>query len=82
MDEEEAQVPPAVPEARQLGHPAAGEILDLELAHLELLLGRPDHHLGCELHARRSQVELGQDAAAEGAHPAVRIGDAGAKQDV
>ena len=46
------------------------------------LLGRADHHLGGELHAGRAQIQLGQDVAAEGAHAAVRVIDAGAEQQV
>ena len=51
-------------------------------ADLELLLGRADHHLGGELHPGRAQVQPRQHVAAERAHPAVGVVDAGAEQEV
>ena len=49
---------------------------------VEVGLGGADHHLGGELHAGRAEVELGQLAAAEGAHAAVGVADAGAVEEV
>ena len=82
VDEQEAQVPPAVAEARQLGLAAARAVLDRELADVELLLRGPDDHLGGELHPGRAQVQPGQHVAADRPHAAVRVADAGAEQEV
>jgi hypothetical protein len=82
VDEQEAQVAPAVAEARELGLAAARVVLDRQLADVEVLLGGADHHLGGELHAGRAQVEHGQDVAAEAAHAAVGVLDAGAEEEV
>ncbi len=49
---------------------------------VEALLGGPDDHLGGELHAGRAQVEPGQDVAAQAAHAAVGVADAGAEEHV
>ncbi len=82
VDEQEPQVPPAVAEARELRLAAARVVLDRELADVELLLRGPDHHLGGELHPGRAQVEPRQHVAAQRAHPAVGVVDAGAEQQV
>ena len=82
VDEQEAQVAPAVAEARELRHAAARVVGDRQLADLELGLGRPDHHLGGELHAGGAQLERGQLVAAEGAHAAVGVAHAGAEEEV
>ena len=64
VHEQEAQVAPAVAEARELGLAAARVVLDRELADVELLLGGPDDHLRRELHAGGAQVQARQDVAA------------------
>ena len=55
---------------------------DRDLAHVELLARRANHHLGRELHPDRPQVEDREDVAANRAHPAVRVVDVRAMQDV
>ncbi len=82
VDEQEAQVAPAVAPARELRRAAARHVGDRELADVELLLRRADDHLGGELHAGRAQVERRQDVAPEAAHAAVRVTDAGAEEEV
>ncbi len=82
VDEQEAKVAPAVAEARELRLAAARVVLDRELADDELLLGGADHHLGSELHPGRAQVEPREHVAPQRAHPAVRVVDAGAEQQV
>ena len=82
VDEQEAQVPPAVAEARELRLAAARVVGDRQLPDRELGLGRPDHHLGGELHAGRAKLERGQLVAAEGAHAAVGVAHAGAEEEV
>ena len=82
VDEQEAQVPPAVAPARELRRAAARHVGDRKLADVELLLRRADDHLGGELHAGGAQVERGQDVAPEAAHAAVRVADAGAEEEV
>ena len=57
VHEQEAQMAPAVPEARELRFAFAGVILNRDLADGEVLLRRADDHLGRELHAGRPQVE-------------------------
>ena len=80
MDEQEAQVAPPVAEARELRLAAARVVLDLELADRQVLLRGADHHLGGELHAGGAQIEAWQHVAAQGAHAAVRVVDAGAER--
>ena len=75
-------MPPAVPEARQLGLAFSRVVLDRDLGDLELLLRRPDHHLRGELHPRRAQIELGQHVSSNRPHPAVRVSDACAEEEV
>ena len=75
-------MPPAVAEARQLRLAPARVVLDRQLADGQVLLGRPDHHLGRELHAGRAQVERGQRAAADAAHAAVRVAHPGSEEQV
>ncbi len=82
MDEQEPQVPPAVPKARELGLAAAWVVLDRHLIDGEALLGGADDHLRRELHAGGAQIEAGQDVAAQGPHPAVGVLDAGAEEEV
>jgi len=82
VDEQEAQVAPAVAPARELRLAAARRVGDRELADVELLLRGPDDHLGGELHAGRAQVQARQDVAPEAAHAAVRVADAGAEEEV
>ena len=82
VDEQEAQVAPAVAPARELRLAAARRVGDRELADVELLLRRADDHLGGELHAGRAQVERRQDVAAQAAHAAVRVADARAEEEV
>ena len=82
VHEQEAQVPPAVAEARQLRLAAARVVLDRELADVEVLLRRPDHHLGGELHPRRAQLQLRERVGAQRAHAAVGVADAGSEQQV
>ncbi len=75
VDEQEAQVAPAVAKARQLALASARVVFDRELGDLELLLRRSDHHLGGELHAGRAQVQAREHVSAQGAHAAVRVAD-------
>ena len=82
VHEQEAQVAPAVLEARQLALAAARVVLDRELADVEVLLRRPDDHLRRELHPGRPQVQARQHVAPDAAHPAVRVADARAEEDV
>ena len=82
VDEQEAQVAPAVAKARELGLAAAWVVLDRELRDPQLLLGGPDDHLRSELHARRAQVEDREDVAPEAAHAAVRVRHPGLEEDV
>ncbi len=73
---------PAVAEARQLALAAARVILDRELGDPQVLLRRPDDHLGGELHPGGPQVQPRQHVAAQGAHAAVGILDPGAEEQV
>ena len=73
---------PAVAEARQLGLAPAGVVFDRELGDRQFLLRGPDDHLRGELHAGRAQVQPRQHLAAQRAHAAVRIADAGAEEEV
>jgi hypothetical protein len=57
-------------------------VLDGVLGDLQVLLGGPDDHLGGELHARRAQIQPRQDIAAQRAHAAVCVVDAGAEEEV
>jgi hypothetical protein len=82
VHEQEAQVAPAVAEARELGGSAARVVVDRQLADVELRLGGPDHHLRGELHARRAQVERGERLPTERAHAAVGVAHAGAEEEV
>ena len=82
VDEQEAQVAPAVAEARELGGAAARVVVDRQLADVQVRLGGADHHLGGELHAGGAEVELGQPVAAEGAHAAVGVAHAGLEEEV
>ena len=82
VHEQEAQVAPAVPEARELRLALARVVVDRDLLDLEPLLARADHHLGCELHPGRPQVEAGQRRAPDRAHAAVRVAHAGAEEEV
>ena len=82
VHEQEAQVAPAVAEARELALAAARVVLDRELGDPQVLLGGPDHHLRGELHAGRAQVQARQHVAAQRAHAAVGVADAGAEEEV
>ena len=82
VDQEEAQVPPAVAPGRELGLALSPVVLDRELADVQAGLRRPDHHLGCQLHAGCPQVEPGKDIAADRAHPAVGISHVGPEERV
>ena len=73
---------PAVAEARQLALAAARVVFDRELGDPQVLLGGPDHHLRGELHAGRAQVQARQHVAAQRAHAAVGVLDAGAEEQV
>ena len=82
VHQEEAQVAPSVAEARQLRDAGARVVLDRELPDLEVLLGRPDHHLRGELHAGGAQVQPGEHVAADPAHAAVGVLDPGPVEEV
>ncbi len=82
VDEQEAQVAPAVAEAREFALAAARVVFDRELGDPQLLLGGADHHLRGELHAGRAQVKARQHVAAQRAHAAVGVVDAGAEEEV
>src|SRR5207244_3060945 len=78
VHQQEAQVAPAVAEARQLGLAAARPVLDRQLADREARLRRAHEHLRGELHAQRPQLEAPHGVAANGTHPAVRVAPAAA----
>ena len=82
MDQQEAQVAPAVRERGKLRLALAGVVLDIDLTDIEAELGCADHPLGGELHPGRPQVEPRQQVAAEGAHAAVGVGNARAEEEV
>ncbi len=82
VDEQEAQVAPAVAEARELALAAAGVVDNRELGDFQVLLRGPDDHLRGELHPGRAQVQPRQDVAPQGAHAAVGVADAGAEEEV
>ncbi len=82
VHEQEAQVAPAVAEARQLRLAAAGVVFDRELGDSQFLLGGPDHHLRGKLHTGRAQIEARQHVGAKRAHPAVGVLHAGAEEQV
>ncbi len=73
MQQQEAQVPPSVAEARQLRFAAARAVLDRDLADVELLLGCANDHLRGELHPARAQLQHLEAVAPERAHAAVRV---------
>ena len=75
-------MPPAVAPGRELRLAAARVVVDRELADVQLLLGRPHHHLRRELHAGGVQVELRQHGAAHGAHAAMGVAHAGPEEEV
>ena len=80
VDEQEAQVPPAVAPGRELRLARARVVLDRELPDVEVELRRADHHLRGELHAGCAEVEGGQDLAPQRAHAAVGVLDLGAEE--
>jgi hypothetical protein len=57
-------------------------VVDRELADVQALLRRADHHLARELHAGRAQVQPREDVAPERAHAAVRVAHAGLEEEV
>ena len=82
VHQQEAQVPPAVAEARELRFAAARVVGDRDLGDLEVLLGGAHDHLRGELHPGRAEVEPLQRVAAQRAHAAVRVLDAGLEEEV
>ena len=82
VHEQEAQVAPAVAEARELRLAAARVVLDVDLGDRQVLLGGADHHLGGELHAGGAQVERVEHVAAQRPHAAVGVAHAGAEEEV
>src|SRR3954466_9140014 len=81
VHQQEAQVAPAIAEARELGLAPARVVLDRDLPDVELLLRRPDDHLGGELHPRRAEIERRQDRAPEAAHAAMGVAHTGAEEE-
>ena len=82
VQEHEADVPPGVAEAVQLRLADARVVVDRDLADRQPAAVRLEDHLGGELHPRRVEVELRQGVAADRAHPAVRVGDLHAEEEV
>ncbi len=82
VDQQEAKVPPAVAPGRELRLALSAVVLDRELPDVEAGLGRPDHHLGRQLHSGGPQVELGKHVAADRAHPAVGVPHVGPEKRV
>ena len=75
-------MPPPVAKRRELRRSHPRMQLDRDLPHVEVLTGRPDHHLGGELHADRAHVEHRHDAPSERAHAAVGVTDVRPVQSV
>ena len=75
-------MPPRVAEAVQLRLADPGVVVDRDLAHAELAPERLEDHLRGELHPGRVQIEGRERVLADGAHPAVRVGDLDAEEDV
>ena len=82
VDEQEAQVAPAIAERGQLALPSARVVLDWQLSNPQVLLRSPDDHLRRELHPGRTQVQALQDLTAHAAHAAVGVADAGAIEQI
>ena len=82
MHQQEPQMPPTVAETRELGLAAATVVHDRELADVEVLLLRPDHHFRRELHAGGAQVQRRQRVTAKSPHAAVSVIDPGVEEDV
>ncbi len=60
VDQQEAQVAPAIPVARELRLALARVVADRDLGDHEAFLACSDHHLGGELHARCAQLKRRQ----------------------
>ena len=56
--------------------------LDRDLTDDEVLARGPDHHLGCELHPGRPEVEHRHDISPKRPHPAVHVAHARGVQDI
>ena len=82
VHEHEAHVPPRVTEAVQLRLADARAVDDRHLFDLQAALRRLDHHLRGELHAGAREAEPRDGVAPDRPQPAVRVGDAGAKEHV
>ena len=82
VQEHEADVAPGVAEAVELRLADARVVVDRDLADREPAPVRLEDHLRGELHPGRVEVEHGQRLAADRPHPAVRVGDLHAEEDV
>ena len=82
VEKHELHVPPGVAEAVQLRLADPGVVVDRDLTHAELAPERLEDHLRGELHPGRVQIEGRERVLADGAHPAVRVGDLDAEEDV
>src|SRR6185437_14700456 len=80
--QQETQVPPAVPPGVQVRRPAPAVLVQRgrHLGHALAGQGRLDHHLASELHPGRLQVERHHDVPAEPAQPAVEVADLAAEE--
>ena len=75
-------MPPGIAEAVELRLADAREVVDRDLAHGEAAAVGLEDHLGGELHPGRVEVERRKRVASDGAHPAVRVRDLHAEEDV